>query len=168
MSPFCMWVPAGASLVMTMEPTCAPSSLGANTTNDREASVVPLSRRLCVKFLFSIRMIDSSTLAAARPLRKCANRETAIIRKSKTDAWRMKVLDLPWVRDVWTIASTTPGRLDVPRSNWAVGFQIRQNGCVPRLSPHRFPTAPEFNSEVIRGLRQKTAPIGRQYGLWLH
>src|SRR2546425_11544404 len=43
------------------------------TTKEREACVVPLSRRDCVKFFLSTLTMDSSTPMAARPVRKYEN-----------------------------------------------------------------------------------------------
>src|SRR5882724_5076036 len=99
---------------MTIEPTCAPSSLGARTMKEREAWVLPFSRRDAVKFFRSTRTTDSSTLVAARPVRKCAKRKALTTKRSTTDARRTSFLAPPPVLAVSTIASTTLGTLDVP------------------------------------------------------
>jgi len=57
----------GTSLVMTMEPTCAPSSLGARTTKEREACVVPFRRITCPKFFLSTFTVDSPRSQPAGP-----------------------------------------------------------------------------------------------------
>jgi len=90
-----MWVPAGASFVMTIEPTCAPSSLGASTTNEREACVVPFSRSVSKRLVRSTRTVDSARSAEGRPCRKCKKRK-GIATSSNTEALRRrKVSGLP-------------------------------------------------------------------------
>src|SRR5437870_12757695 len=106
---------------MTIEPTCATSSLGARTTKEREAWVVPLRRRDCAKSFLSTFMMDSSTFVAARSLRKWPSRKTVMTTTSKADARKMiflhsspdvdilsTVSKLPWqtvdlVHDVWSV-----------------------------------------------------------------
>src|SRR6266478_232362 len=118
---------------MTMEPTCAPSSFGASTSKERDACVVPLSRRDCVKFFLSTLTMDSSTPVAARPVRNRANKTPVTTRSANADARRISLLAGPPARDVWTIASTTLGTLDVLHPNWSLGIQVRRNGCVIRI-----------------------------------
>src|SRR5438034_7780293 len=120
---------------MTMEPTCAPSSLGARTTKEREAWVVPLRRRDCAKSFLSTFMMDSSTFVAARSLRKWANRETVMTRRSKADARKMIFLDSSPDGGILSMVSQLPWeKIGLRHSVWAVGFQqIGRASCRERV-----------------------------------
>src|SRR5580704_329826 len=80
---------------MTIEPTCAPSSFGASTTNEREACVVPFSRSVSERLLRSTRTVDSARSAEGRPCRKCKKRKGIATSSNREALRRRKVLGLP-------------------------------------------------------------------------
>src|SRR3989442_3562130 len=115
--------------------TYVHSRLGASTTQEREACVVPLSRRDCVKFFLPTLTMDSSTPMADRPVLKYENSRAVMTRSANADARRISLLAGLPAREVWTIASTTLETLDVLPSNWSLGIQVGRNGCVVRIPP---------------------------------
>src|SRR5260370_39287811 len=77
--------------------------------------------------------MDSSTPVAARPVRNRANKTPVTTRSANADARRISLLAGAPARDVWTIALTALGSLDVLHPNWSLGIQVRRNGCVIRI-----------------------------------